>query len=90
MPAISAATASDSTNVASTNTDSIRSRLAPISEKPFETSHDAHVMAKRASASSPRSTSASWPSPRFGAACATGTTRTPPTSAAATTNGASR
>ena len=41
MPATSAATASESTSVASTKTEIARSRLAPISEKPFATSQAA-------------------------------------------------
>ena len=51
----------ESTSVASTKTDSVRSRLAPISEKPLPTSQAAATTTNRASASSPTSRSASWP-----------------------------
>ena len=45
----------------------VRSRLAPISAKPFATSHEAAASANRASASRPSSASASWPTPSDGA-----------------------
>ena len=75
VPATSAATVSASTSAASTNTDSVRSRLAPCSAKPLDVSQAAAQTASRARARSPASASASWPTPNPGAAPATGTSR---------------
>ena len=90
VPAMSAATPSESTRVASVNTLIVRSRLAPIREKPFAVSQDAAPSAKRARARRPPSASMLCPTPRSGASPATGTRSTAATSAAAATGGAAR
>ena len=66
-----------STSVASTKTAIVRSRLAPISEKPFADVPGGGGDARSApSASSPASASTSWPTPSPARRAATGTSRT--------------
>ena len=67
-----------------------RSRLAPISENPFATSHALAAATKRASASSPTNTMTSWPTPRLVRTAFTGTSPTAATRQAPITAGANR
>ena len=79
-----------STNVASTNTADVRSRLAPINEKPFATVPRGHATTKRASASRPSEHERVVAEAEGGRRPRPGRPAPRPTSAAATTTGASR
>ena len=89
VPATSAATARDRTSAASVKTLIVRSRLAPMSAKPFSVSHAAAHTLKRASASRPPSASMLWPTPRSGVSAGDRDEEDGATSAAAATGGAS-